>query len=94
VGKLFLYLNGIAYEIREQRVTVSHWREGASHRLELTIDKTKTTLHYHNDQTPVASPFYTEDEEDVDFGVWLSRVLGSEQRQQIFVQSWRVFSRC
>ncbi|MBA2116255.1 hypothetical protein [Bremerella alba] len=29
-------------------------------------------------QQPVSTPFYSEDEEDVDFGLWLKNVLTSE----------------
>jgi hypothetical protein len=87
--RLFLYLNGRASEVIGRRVSASLQKEGAMHRLELTIDGVNQRIDYKQDQTPVSTQFYSEDEEDADYGLWLTNILASQERRELFVQSWR-----
>jgi hypothetical protein len=88
--KLFLYLNGIASETRDSHVMVSFHSEGERRWLSITVGGSVTTIAYSNSQLPVSTQFYSEDEEDSDFGLWLTNVLGSDERRKIFIQSWQM----
>lgn len=88
--KLFLYLNGLASEVYEQRVTVSLHQDGVIRQLNLTICGLATTVVNNDPRLPVSTQFYSEDEEDSDFGLWLTNVLGSDLRRNTFLQSWQV----
>ena len=88
--KLFLYLNGLAIEVREQRVAASLHQDGVLYQLKLTVGGSATTVVYNDARLPVSTQFYSEDEEDSDFGLWLTNVLDSDLRRNTFLQSWRV----
>jgi uncharacterized protein YkuJ len=40
---------------------------------------------YKDDSAPVSTLTYVEDEEDANFGLWLSNVISSEERRSIFL---------
>jgi hypothetical protein len=88
--KLFLYLNGLASEVGEQRATASLHQDGLLHQLKLIVGGSVTTVVYDNPRSPVSTQFYSEDEEDADFGLWLTNVLNSDLRRKTFLHSWRV----
>lgn len=87
-GKLFLYLDGGASEVCEQAVTASLHHDRLHCRLKLALDGSITTVVYAP-HSSVSTQFYSEDEEDADFGLWLTNVLNSELRRTTFVDSWR-----
>jgi hypothetical protein len=88
--KLFLYLNGLASEVLEQCATASLHQDGLLHLLKLTVGGSVTTVVYNNPRSPVSTQFYSEEEEDADFGLWLTNVLKSDLRRKTFLDSWRV----
>ena len=87
--RLLLYSNGIAVDVRERRVTALSRSEVVIRRLTLTIDGLATDIRYDNPRKPISTLFYSEDDEDADFGLWLSNVLASENRRDVFLGSWR-----
>jgi hypothetical protein len=87
---LYLYLNGLAGEVRGERITTSFHSEGEDRKLSIMIDQSVKTIAYKNSELPVSTQFYSEDEEDADFGLWLTNVLRSEERREIVIQSWSV----
>jgi hypothetical protein len=88
--RLFLYLDGLAGEVCGTRVTAAHCQNGLLRQLDVTIDGSMTTVVYNNPRVPVSTQFYSEDEEDADFGLWLANVINSDARRSIILQSWRV----
>ena len=87
---LYIYLNGLASEVRGKRITTSFHSEGEDRKLSIMIGQSVNTIAYKNLELPVSTQFYSEDEEDADFGLWLTNVLGSEERREIVIQSWSV----
>jgi hypothetical protein len=88
-SRLFLSLDGQTNEVRDQRVEAALHQDGGERRLELVLDGKAISLVYTNSPLPVSTPYYSEDEEDADFGLWLSNVLTSPQRLSTFLESWR-----
>lgn len=86
--KLFLFLNGLASEVGGQEVTASLRRDGEHRQLKMTMGGSVTTIDYIPG-SPISTPFHTDDEEDADFGLWLTNVLNSDLRRNIFLQSRR-----
>lgn len=84
--KLFLYLNGHASEVREPRALASLRRDGELRQLKLAMGGSMTTIDYIPG-SPISTPFHTEDEEDADFGLWLTNVLDSDHRRDIMLRS-------
>lgn len=87
--KLFLYLNGLASEVCEQCATASLHQDGPLRQLKLLVGGSVTTITY-TPPSPVSTQFYSEDEEDADFGLWLTNVLNSDERRKMALYSWRV----
>ncbi|WP_088256001.1 hypothetical protein [Fimbriiglobus ruber] len=86
--KLYIYLNGLASEVRGKRITASFHSEGENRKLNIAIGQSVKTIAYNNSELPVSTQFYSEDEEDADFGLWLTNVLNSDERRDIVIQSW------
>jgi hypothetical protein len=86
--ELYIFLNGIIDEVRGGGVAASFSSEGEDRQLRITIVQAVTTIFYKNSRLPVSTPFYSEDEEDCEFGLWLANILSSEERQEIAIQSW------
>ncbi len=88
--ELYILLNGLASEVRGKRITTSFHSEGENRKLSIAIGQSVKTIAYNNSELPVSTQFYSEDEEDADFGLWLTNVLNSEERREIVIQSWSV----
>ena len=87
---LYIYMNGNASEVRGNQITASFHSDGENRWLNITIRQSVNTIAYKNSEAPISTQFYSEDEEDADFGLWLTNVLGSEERREIVIQSWSV----
>lgn len=85
--RLFIYLNGTASEV-DERVCVAYESNGDDRRLRIQIGASLTVIDYINTRKPVSTFFYSEDDEDADFGLWLSNVLKSDERCDIAIESW------
>jgi hypothetical protein len=86
--KLHLIVNGIVREVRGTRVAATFHAEREDRQLTIVIDQPVITIAYKQTERPASTPFYTETEEDVDFGLWLAKILNSKERREIFIQSW------
>lgn len=87
-SKLHLILDDAFFNIQSDAVSVSFNRDGDVRSLKVTVGERVICFVYSQAQLPVSTPYYTEDEEDADFGLWLANVLASNERCSIFVQSW------
>ncbi|PQO40936.1 hypothetical protein [Blastopirellula marina] len=67
---------------------ISHVTEGLSRRLTICQRPIEIEIDYQA-RPPVTTPYYAEDEEDVDFGLWLKNVLASPERRRTFLANWR-----
>lgn len=82
-NRLFVYLNGIASEV-DEGMSISYESNGDHRRLHIQIGTSLKTFDYINTRAPASTPFYSEDEEDADFGLWLNNVLNSDERCDSF----------
>lgn len=82
-NRSFLYLNGLGYDVQDRPVNASFHQEGEQRRLELRIGEIEVPIRYVNSRTPVSTLWYSECEEDADFGIWLTNMLSSEERLAI-----------
>jgi len=83
--KIYLYNEGVTIECRPD-VIVEHSKEGDSRRLVIKWGGDTLDLAYKVDAVQV-SYLYSEDEEDVDFGLWISNILNNEERREIFIDN-------
>jgi hypothetical protein len=86
-GRLYICLNNIVHEV-SPKTTAEYSRNGDQREICLNLDQDKIVIAYTNSREPVSTVFYSEEEEDVDFGLWLSNVLNSSERKQIAVDVW------
>jgi hypothetical protein len=84
---LYFLWNGQSYPISSGCRTC-HTRDGAISKFSIDIAGEQLAVEYAPD-TPVSTPFYTEVEEDADFGLWLHNVLSSSERTTHIVHFWR-----
>jgi hypothetical protein len=87
-GKLFIFVNDDVGEVSNDTIDVRHSQRGTSCELELKINGRNYTVAYPSPLGPVSTQFYSEDEEDADFGLWLQSVLGSAERRKIILGQW------
>jgi hypothetical protein len=92
-GKLFVWFNDKASEVTSADAATSYSESGDSRALTLNLGPEKQIITYANSRRPISTQFYSEDEEDADFGLWLHNVLSSGERRRIFLQSWDKGSR-
>lgn len=70
------------------QLQISHVADGSSRRLTICQPPIEIKIDYQTNP-PVTTPFYSEDEEDVDFGLWLKNVLTSPERSETIFPIWR-----
>lgn len=86
--KLYLYLNGHASEVLGKGITAKWYSEGKNRQLSIVIGQSRKTIAYKDPGPPVSTPFYAEEEQDVDFGLWLANVLSSTESRERFTKTW------
>jgi hypothetical protein len=84
---LYIYLNDRTCQVDDE-CRVSYLQKGNSRELKLSFGPENYDVIYINLRNAVSTQYHSEDEEDVDFGLWLYNVLSSSQRRQIFITSW------
>lgn len=85
--ELYLYINGSSFRISDG-LTVSRVTFGREKKLNILDNQIYYEVTYHCDRSPVSTPYYSEVEENVDFGLWMSNVLNSEDRKKRFLNAW------
>jgi hypothetical protein len=85
---LFIFLNGRVRAVRGDETVASYSQKGDLRELSLRVGSENQLLVYTNTRRPISTQFYSEDEEDADFGLWLHNVLSSVERRRIFVKAW------
>jgi hypothetical protein len=85
--RLFIVVNAMASEVLSHETRVTYLQKGNSREIRVGPDSATRLIRYECG-TPVSTPFYSEDEEDADFGRWLYNVLCSDERKNIFIASW------
>lgn len=85
-GKLFLSLEGFALELPEGHASARHSTRGRRCELELSVDGETHRFSYPAGPGPVSTLWYSEDEEDADFGLWIHNVLNSAERRRSFIE--------
>jgi len=84
-GEVFLCWNGQPHPITSWN---SDWKnEAGSRSLKAIIGDQEFFTEYQSKE-PVATQYYSEDEEDADFGLWLHNVLSSEVRRKGILEGW------
>ena len=56
--------------------------------LRVTLGDQRFTAEY-TANAPVTTQFYSEDDEDADFGLWLHNVLSSDERTELIRERWK-----
>ena len=87
-GELFVYLNGAIRKV-DNDTKAAFFQDGDSRQFELDLGSGKHVISYTNTMRPVSTQFWSESEEDADFGLWCSNVLNSEERRSIFKDASR-----
>lgn len=67
---------------------ISHVVDGQLRRLSMRMPQITIDIDYEV-SPPVATPFYSEGEEDTDFGLWLRNTFESPERQRTIFELWR-----
>jgi hypothetical protein len=84
-GQLAIVLDEKTIEVDESLSV--HWTaHGQFNRLEIVQGSYRFSIEYLNDRKPISTPFYTEDDEVVDFGHWLSNVLNTPERKDFLLR--------
>ncbi len=68
-------------------VQISHQHDGNHKVLHIESEGRVYDIHYETEE-PVSTMFYSEGEEDVDFGLWLLNVLNSNERRDLCTDNW------
>jgi hypothetical protein len=84
--RLFLWIDGDTIEV-DHSVTTSH-RADVNTCVFSVHTAGKAYDARYDKPLPVSTPFYSEDDEDADFGLWVHNVLNSDERKRIFFNSW------
>lgn len=69
-------------------LSVSHSQDGSWRTLTISDQEIDLIAKYENVDPPVSTPYYSEDEEDTDFGLWLRNVLSTPERNETVVARW------
>jgi hypothetical protein len=86
-AKLFMVCDGRVFEVMPE-TKVSHSRSGDVRSITIISGGNATTITYPRPADAVSTQFYSEEEEDADFGLWLQNVLGSTERRKTFLRTW------
>ncbi|MCP3923939.1 MAG: hypothetical protein GY714_15280, partial [Desulfobacterales bacterium] len=86
--KLFIWLNGEVLEFSNFE-EISHKVDGDHRVLKMKFGKRDYISIYSITDSPISTQFYSEDDEDVDFGLWVHNVLSSKERTQSIFKRWR-----
>jgi hypothetical protein len=85
-GRLYLLLDGEVLAA-DGGLATDHAANGPRARLVLQDARGSRVIEYTRG-APVSTVFYSEDDEDADFGLWIHNVLASEARKRIFLSHW------
>ncbi len=67
---------------------IKHIRKENIRKFSLNYDSKVYEITYKIYDDPVSTQFYSENEEDVDFGLWICNVLCSEERISMVEEAW------
>jgi|GEM_PF-2858234 len=85
--RLYVLYDGSAIEV-DGSFSVRYISDKQAKKLVVAKGDQQYSVEYANENGPVSTQFYSEDEEDSDFGLWLSNVLSSPERTNILLSSW------
>ncbi len=85
--RLFVMLDERAIEV-DGSLSALHTADEELCKLVIEKGTDQFSFEYVNDNEPVSTPYYSETEEDADFGLWLSNVLSSPERKRIALGAW------
>ena len=95
IAGLLVY-NGLLYILYDGRTTsvfpgevFSTFHQDGERRVVHIVTRQRTfNITYINLLEPVSTMYYSEDQEDVDFGLWLNNILNSQERQSNLIRTW------
>ena len=87
-NKIFIVLNEKVVEVPAEKTETSHSINGEQREFNLRVGPEVYQKAYANPRMPVSTQFYSESEEDADFGLWLHNVLSSPERGKIVLNRW------
>lgn len=85
---IFLMINKLAYDVTNEFSPTEYRREKTMCELTLHVGK-GASVGYPIPPGPITTVFYSEDEEDADFGLWIHNVLSSRERRKIIAEQWK-----
>lgn len=86
-GQLFVMFGERVLEVDES-LSVHCTTVEQNGKLVIEKEGEQYSVEYVNDSIPVSTPYYSEEAEDADFGLWLSRVLSSSERKRTILRAW------
>jgi hypothetical protein len=86
-GRFYLFVDGLVLEAGDL-TTVEHSDRGLSRAITICRGGRPLEIAYPKPRDPVDTPYYSEDPEDADFGLWLRNVLHSPERKRILAETW------
>jgi len=87
-SKLFLCMNDVIVDTSIDEISTSYSKNEEWRELQIRVGIKNHLIAYANPRAPVSTPFYSEDEEDVDFGLWIHNIFSSGERRQIIINRW------
>lgn len=86
-GELWICFNKTT-QLVSPALSVTHVVTDLNCKLTISVDEIQRVIVRYEKPNPICTVFYSQDDEDVDFGLWLSNVLKSEERKQILIENW------
>lgn len=85
---IFVMINELAYDVTNESSPTEYRRDKTMCELTFHVGK-GASISYPIPPGPITTVFYSEDEEDADFGLWIHNVLSSGERRKIIVEQWK-----
>lgn len=86
-NRLYVMLDKRAVEV-DDSISVYYSADGQTRKLVIEKGADQFSVEYITDNEPISTQYYSEDEEDADFGLWLSNVLNSPIRRSMLLSTW------
>lgn len=85
--RLYVMIDETVFEV-DAALSVGYESEGQLNKLLISRGAEQYCVEFVNGFAPVTTPYFSEDEEDADFGLWLSNTLNSPDRQNQVLEFW------